>query len=68
MEKKIVDLKQSLANKLEVAQSSYSVVQKTLVEISKLVKQPELPNLMKSPTQFTEDDWDERSKPKFLNK
>lgn len=68
MEKKIVNLKQSLANKLEVAQSSYSVVQKTLVEISKLVKQPELSTLMKSPSSFTEDDWDERSKPKFLNK
>ncbi len=68
MENKLKLLKQQLANKLEVAQSSYNVVQKTLVEISKLVNQPEMSASLKSPSSFTEDDWDESSKPKFLNK
>ncbi len=68
MEKKLKNLKQQLANKLEVAQSSYNVVQKTLVQISKLVTQPNISNSIKSPSSFTEDDWDENSKPKFLNK
>jgi hypothetical protein len=67
MEKRLKQLKQELANKLEIAQSSYNVVQKTLSEISKLVNQPNLPNVIKSPSSFTEDDWDESSKPKFLN-
>ncbi len=61
------ELKQQLANKLEIAQSSYNVIQKTLVEISKMVNQPTLAGIIKSPSDFTEDDWDEASKPKFLN-
>jgi hypothetical protein len=66
-EKKLRELKQSLANKLEIAQSSYNVIQKTLVEISKLVNKPNLPEILKSPSEYTEDDWDENSKQKFLN-
>jgi hypothetical protein len=30
-------MKQELANKLEIAQSNYNVIQKTLTEISKMV-------------------------------
>jgi hypothetical protein len=66
MEKKLKLLKQELANKLEVAQSSYNVVQKTLSEISKLVSQPNLSSAIRSPSSFTEDDWDESSKPRFV--
>lgn len=33
-------LKQQLANKLEIAQSSYNVVQKTLSQISSFIKNP----------------------------
>jgi len=36
-EKKLKELKQLLANKLEIAQSSYSVIQRTLKEISQMV-------------------------------
>jgi hypothetical protein len=43
-------------------------VQKTLNEISKMVNQPNLSEIISSPSSFTEDDWDESSKPKFLNK
>jgi hypothetical protein len=49
-----------------MAQSSYNVVQKTLAEISKLVNQPNLSSVIKSPSSFTEDDWDESSKPRFV--
>jgi len=61
-------MKQKLANKIEQFQSSYNVIQKTISEISKLVKAPSFPSLVKSPSSFTEDDWDERAKPKFLNR
>ncbi len=67
LETRVKVLKQQLANKLEVAQSSYSVVQKTLVEISKMVSQNNILPSIKSPSSFTEDDWDESSKPKFFN-
>ena len=43
------------------------MIQKTLVEISKLVNKPNLPEILKSPSEYTEDDWDENSKQKFLN-
>lgn len=68
MEKKLKQLKQELANKLEIAQSSNNVIQKTLSEIRKLVHQPHLPDILKSASSFTEDDWDQSAKPKFLNK
>jgi hypothetical protein len=55
-----------LANKLEIAQSSYNVVQKTLTEISKMVNQPGLPDPLKQ--EVCDDDWDDKAKPKFLNK
>jgi hypothetical protein len=58
-------LKQELANKLEIAQTSYSAVQQTLSQISKIVNKP-----MTAPTNSLpshEDDWDEHSKPKFMN-
>lgn len=61
-------MKQQLANKLETFQSTYNVVQKTISEISKLVSLPNLPSYIKSPSSFSEDDWDESAKPKFLNK
>jgi hypothetical protein len=61
-------MKQQLANKLETFQSTYNVVQKTISEISKLVSLPSFPSNVKSPSSFTEDDWDESAKPKFLNK
>lgn len=61
-------MKQQLANKLETFQSTYNVVQKTISEISKLVSIPNFPTYVKSPSSFTEDDWDESAKPKFLNK
>jgi cell division septum initiation protein DivIVA len=37
LENKLKVLKQELANKIEIAQSSYVAIQKTLTEISKLV-------------------------------
>ena len=61
-------MKQQLANKLESFQSSYNIVQKTISEISKLVSVPHFENNIKSPSQFTEDDWDESAQTKFLNK
>jgi len=61
-------MKQQLSNKLESFQSSYNIVQKTISEISKLVTVPHFENNIKSPTEFTEDDWDESAQPKFLNK
>jgi hypothetical protein len=62
-------LKQQLANKLEIAQSSYMAIQKTLTDISKMVNQPDLSEVMKnSSNSAAEDDWEESSKPKFLNK
>jgi hypothetical protein len=60
-------MKQKLANKLEVFQSSYNVVQKTIKEITSLLKSPIFPTRIKSPSSFTEDDWDENSKPKLQN-
>jgi hypothetical protein len=51
-------LKQQLANKLEIAQSSYNVVQKTLSQISSFIKDSsteQLNNKLKP----TDDDWDE---------
>ncbi len=51
------------------AQTSYNAIQKTLKDISMLVNDPQQMSVsMKSPTSFTEDDWDERSKPKLINK
>jgi hypothetical protein len=61
-------MKQQLSNKLESFQSSYNVVQKTISEISKLVTEPHFENNIKSPSEYTDDDWDESSQPKFLNK
>jgi len=58
-------LKQELANKLEVAQTSYSAVQQTLSQISKIVNIPAIPVAVTASPH--EDDWDEHSKPKFLN-
>lgn len=66
LEKRLKNLKQQLANKLEVAQSSYNVVAKTLSEISKMVNNPESESNIQRPAQVTEDDWDEASKPKFI--
>jgi hypothetical protein len=60
-------MKQKLSNKLEVFQSSYNVVQKTIKEITSLLKNPTFPTMIKSPSSFTDDDWDENSKPKFQN-
>jgi hypothetical protein len=66
-------MKQELANKLEIARSSYTVIQKTLMEISKIVQPSSTlldPNqiLMNNQNkQQTDDDWDESSRPKFLN-
>ena len=62
-------MKQELANKLEVARTSYNAIQKTLTEISKIV-QPNNSNqdMMNSNIKSnTDDDWDESSRPKFLN-
>lgn len=69
MENRLKLLKQQLANKLEIAQSSYNVVQKTLNEISKMVNGPNtsIPNF-KSPENSNDDDWDESSRPNFLEK
>lgn len=61
-------MKQQLANKLETFQSTYNVVQKTISEITKLVSTPNFTGNIKSPSSFTEDDWDESAKPKFLNR
>ncbi len=65
LETKLKILKQELANKLEVAQTSYSAVQQTLSQISKIVNNPVIPSL--NSEIIREDDWDEHSKPKFLN-
>lgn len=70
MEKRLKQLKQELANKVEIAQTNYNVIQKTLSDISKLV-QPSATfgSSLLSSTQkdCPEDDWDESSKPKFMN-
>jgi hypothetical protein len=58
-------LKQELANKLEIAQTSYSAVQQTLSQISKIVNIPSMPSPVNNLPE--EDDWDEHTKPKFLN-
>jgi hypothetical protein len=60
-------LKQNLANKLEIFQSSYNVVQKTIKEITSILKTPSFPTMIKSPSDFTNDDWDENSRPKLQN-
>lgn len=39
LEKTLLHKKQELANKLEIAKTSYNVVQRTLTQISKLVNQ-----------------------------
>ena len=51
-------LKQQLANKLEIAQSSYNVVQKTLSQISSFIKDSGT-DQMSSKLKATDDDWDE---------
>jgi hypothetical protein len=58
-------LKQELANKLEIAQTSYSAVQQTLSQISKIVNSPNIQNT--NIQAVHDDDWDENAKPKFLN-
>jgi len=58
-------LKQELANKLEIAQTSYSAVQQTLSQISRIVN---VSNVQSTNIQAVhDDDWDEHAKPKFLN-
>ena len=66
-ENRLKKMKQKLANKLEIFQSSYNVVQKTIKEITSLLKNPSFPTMIKSPSSFTEDDWDESARPKLQN-
>jgi hypothetical protein len=56
-----------LANKLEIAQSSYNVVQKTLSQISSFIKEPALVVPAES-NPVTEDDWDNSGKSEIRSK
>lgn len=61
-------MKQQLANKIEIAQSSYNVVLNTLNQMSKIYNQPRVDqNIQNNLPVVSEDDWDEGSKVKFLN-
>jgi len=62
MKKKLKAMKQQLANKLEIAQSSYNVIQKTLNSIARLINQPSISDALKKSEDCTDDDWDDTTK------
>jgi len=55
-------MKQQLANKLEIAQSSYNAIQKTLNNIARLINQPSISDALKPQQECTDDDWDDTAK------
>jgi len=61
-EKKVKAMKQKLSNKLEIAQSSYNVIQRTLNNIAKLINQPSISDALKKREDCTDDDWDDTTK------
>lgn len=62
-ERHLKELKQKLANKLEIVQSSYNVVQKTLADISKMVNDNNFSGGLTNEKELSQskDDWDQHS-------
>ena len=52
---------------MEIAQSSYNVVQKTLTQISSLIKPPEGVDINGAADSNCEDDWDDSIKNKSFS-